>query len=69
MMGPLLLWSVVFATLAGARPLEQGRDLASLADSLICPLLALILGLDAFRRGGLLRGQRWEEPSRKRMRR
>ena len=53
LMLPALFWSIVFAALAGARPLEsfldRMPDAAQIAVAVTCPLLAAILGLSTVR--------------------
>lgn len=59
MTGATLFWSAVFAALAGAETLAKSGGLARLAESAVCPLLALILGVDALNRGLLRAGGTW----------
>ncbi|HEV2704833.1 MAG TPA: hypothetical protein VGV59_02855 [Pyrinomonadaceae bacterium] len=53
LMLPALFWSVVFAAVAGVRPLESAvarvPDAAQMAIALACPLLAVMLGVGALR--------------------
>jgi len=52
---PALFWSAVFAALAGTRTLESAvervPDPAQILIAVTCPLLALIIGMDAVRNG------------------
>lgn len=50
---PALFWSAVFATLSGMRTLEsvveRAPDPSQILIAVTCPLLALIIGMDAIR--------------------
>lgn len=53
LMLPTLFWSAVFMAIAGVGPLERAvervPDAAQMVVALVCPLLALMLGLGALR--------------------
>lgn len=63
LMLPALFWTAVFTFIAGAtRPPERIAgmvpDAAQLAIAMVCPLLALMLGLAALRQDGSVRASK-----------
>lgn len=61
LMLPALFWSVIFMVIAGVSPLERViervPDTAQVGVALVCPLLALMLGLAALRQDSKASGE------------